>query len=85
MLEAMQAGVPIITSNELGTEELGADTVLLTDPLDPKQIAEQMQLLYKDENLRSNLISKGLENAKSYDWDQSANLFWEEMMATVPV
>ena len=48
-------------------------------------MAEQMQLIYKDEKLRETLIIKGFERAEMYNWDKTATLFWKEIIATVNV
>jgi glycosyltransferase involved in cell wall biosynthesis len=85
IVEAMQSGVPVITSNIASMPEVGSDAVLYADPNNPKTIAEQMQLLYKDEKLRQFQIEKGLERAKNYSWDQSAASFWQEIEALVTV
>ena len=85
IVEAMQSGVPVITSNFSSMPEVGGEAVLYADPENPKTIAEQMQLLYKDEKLRQIQIEKGLERAKKYNWDQSAVAFWKEIEAIVSV
>jgi glycosyltransferase involved in cell wall biosynthesis len=83
IVEAMQSGVPVITSNIASMPEVGEDAVLYADPNNPKTIAEQMQMLYKDEKLRQIQIEKGLERARNYSWDQSAASFWKEIEALV--
>ena len=85
IVEAMQSGVPVIAGNNSSMPELGENAALYADSHDHIKIAEQMQLLYKDEKLRENLINKGLQRAKTYSWDQSAALFWKEIIATVTV
>jgi glycosyltransferase involved in cell wall biosynthesis len=85
IVEAMQSGVPVITSNLSSMPEVGGDAVLYADPQIPKTIAEQMQMLYKDEKLRELQIEKGLERAKMYNWDRSAALFWKEIESIVGV
>ena len=77
--EAMRSGVPVITSAKSAMEEIASGAALLADPGDPSSIAEQMMLLYKDENLRAKLVERGLEVSGKYDWDRSASLFWETM------
>ncbi len=85
IVEAMQAGVPVIAADNSSMPEVGEEAVLYAGSIDPKKIAEQMQLLYKEEKLRENLIIKGLQRAKTYNWDESASLFWKEIIATVNV
>jgi glycosyltransferase involved in cell wall biosynthesis len=85
ILEAMQAGVPVIAGNNSSMPEVGGDAALYADSLDPIKIAEQMQLLYKDEKLREIIIKKGLQRVITYNWDHTAALFWQEIIATVNV
>ncbi len=85
ILEAMQSGVPIITSNLSSMPEVGGEAALYADPQNPKTIAEQMQMLYKDEKLRQLQIEKGLERVKNYNWDHSADAFLKEIEAIVSV
>lgn len=85
IIEAMHCGVPVITADNSSMPEVGADAVLYANAQNPSQIAEQMQLLYKDEKLRETLIAKGFERAKLYNWDTAATAFWEEIIATVKV
>jgi glycosyltransferase involved in cell wall biosynthesis len=82
--EAMRCGVPVITSRGTAMEEISAGAALLADPLDPSSIAEQMMLLYKDENFRSGLIEKGTGVSKKYNWDEAAAAFWKVIMGMVP-
>lgn len=77
VIEAMKSGVPVITSKGTAMEEASGGIALLADPHDPKDIAEQMMLLYKDENRRNNMIAEGLEYAQSFTWEKSAAQMWE--------
>jgi glycosyltransferase involved in cell wall biosynthesis len=77
VLEAMQSGVPVITSSNSSMPEIGGDAAVYCDPRDPEAIGKAMGLLYKDENHRSALISKGLERAAKFTWENSANTLME--------
>lgn len=85
IVEAMQAGVPVIAGNNSGMPEVGGNAALYADSLNPEKIAEQMQLLYKDEKLREIIINKGFQRAETFNWDITAALFWKEIVATVKV
>ncbi len=85
IVEAMQSGVPVITSNLSSMPEVGGEAALYADPQNPKTIAEQMQMLYKDEKLRQLQIEKGLVRAKNYNWDHSAVAFLKEIEAILSV
>ncbi len=72
IIEAMQSNVPVITSNNTGMLEAGGNAAYFANPTDPKEIATQMQLVYKDENLRSQKIALGITQSSQYSWDVSA-------------
>ena len=76
VLEAMKCEVPVITSDNSSLTETGGDAVLYADPANPAAIAEQIKLLFKDENLRRQLIDKGKLQAGKYEWDISADKMW---------
>ena len=75
--EAMQAGVPVITSAGTAMEEVAGEAALYADPADHKALADQLMRMYKDESLRAGLIEKGKIKAKQYNWDTAAGRTWE--------
>jgi glycosyltransferase involved in cell wall biosynthesis len=77
VLEAMQSGVPVITSANSSMQEVAGEAALYADPKDFENIASQLLLIYKDEALRSRLVEKGLERARAFSWDTTAALFWQ--------
>jgi glycosyltransferase involved in cell wall biosynthesis len=76
IIEAMQCHIPVITSNNSGMLEAGGDAALYANPQDIEDIAGQMQKIYKDETLRSQLIEKGKQHVQSFNWEQSAREMW---------
>lgn len=85
IVEAMQSGVPVVVGNNSSMPEVGGEAVLYADASDPENIASQMQALYRNEKMREKLIQKGLEQAALYSWEQAAQLFWKEILATKAV
>ena len=79
IVEAMQSGVPIITANTSAMPETGGDAALYADPADPNTIGQLMIQIYRDEQLRSRLITKGLEQAQRFSWERTANLLWQSL------
>ncbi|MBI1780506.1 MAG: glycosyltransferase family 4 protein [Sphingobacteriales bacterium] len=75
-LEAMNCEVPVITSSVSSIPEICGDAALYANPEDFEDVADKMMLLYKDEQLRTNLIAKGKIQAKEYSWDKTAALLW---------
>jgi glycosyltransferase involved in cell wall biosynthesis len=68
-LEAMASGLPIIASDIPGVRNLLADSSMLVKPT-PEDFAAAMIKLTENPQLRQELISKGLEKVKDYDWDK---------------
>ncbi|MCS7230989.1 MAG: glycosyltransferase family 1 protein [Elusimicrobiota bacterium] len=66
LVEAMSCGVPIVASNTSSIPEVVADAGILCSPYDYISIAEAMYLLIVDENIRQNIIKKGLERSKKF-------------------
>ena len=75
VLEAMKSGVPVITSPASPMSEICGNAALYADPENFKDIAIKMMLIYKDENLRKELIEKATFQAEKYNWDITAGLF----------
>ena len=76
VLEAMQCGVPVITSTGSSMQEIAHDAALYADPCNYLDLAEKMMHLYKDETLHTTLIQKATSIASQYTWDHTANLLW---------
>lgn len=83
ILEALQCNVPVVASNTSSMPEVTGDAGLLVDPNDAQDIADKMQLIYKDEALRNKLISAAKEQVKKFDWDRSAQQLWDSVMKCV--
>jgi glycosyltransferase involved in cell wall biosynthesis len=80
VLEAIHCNVPVITSENSAMQEIAGEAALYANPADHNDIAEKMMLLYKDENLRSQLIKNGETVKEQYSWDKSADLLWHSIM-----
>jgi glycosyltransferase involved in cell wall biosynthesis len=72
VLEAMQAGVPVLCSGNSAMPEVAGEAGLFFDPLLPEDIAAQLSRVYKDEPGRSVMIRRGLERASAFRWEDSA-------------
>lgn len=70
-LEAMAAGVPVITSNVSSLPEVVGDAAILIDPLDPDAIADALARVVADPDLRADLIRRGRERVKAFSWERS--------------
>lgn len=76
-LEAQACGCPIAISDIPVFKEIYKDTALYFDPLDVDDIAKKIEEIINNENLRHELIEKGLKNASEYTWENSAKSFFD--------
>lgn len=77
VLEAMQSGVPVLTSTETSLPEVGGDAVLYAQPGNVEEIATQMAHLATKPELRNHLIEKGLNQATTFSWDKTSKKVWK--------
>ena len=67
VLEAMQAGLPIIATNVGGIPEaLGDDAGILVQPEDPKALNEAIEAVFEDKNKATELSQKAGERSKLF-------------------
>ena len=57
IVEAMASGTPVITSNISSMPEIAGDAAILVDPLNPEMIAEKINEVLANEELKNNLIN----------------------------
>lgn len=72
-LEAMACGCPVIASNTSSIPEVVEDAAIIIDPYDVDEIADAMERVINDKELRKNLIEKGYENVRRFSWEKSAH------------
>ncbi len=68
-LEAMQCGVPVITSNTSSLPEVVGDAGIMIDPLDEKGAAHYFSRFYHEPGYREEFSEKSLARAKQFSWD----------------
>jgi glycosyltransferase involved in cell wall biosynthesis len=76
VIEAMNAGVPVICSNTTSLPEVGGNAVLYVDPFSLSQIKDAMIRIYQEKELRDSLIEKGFVQKEKFSWDKTAELLW---------
>lgn len=82
-LEAMQSGVPVISSNNSSLPEVVGEAAILCDPTNIEDIRYAMKTVAEDDVIREKMITKGLAQSKKFSWDQSAKLLWQSIEKTM--
>jgi glycosyltransferase involved in cell wall biosynthesis len=72
VLEAMAAGTPVVASRAGAIPEVGGDAALLVDPRRPAEIAEAIETVLGDGQLRATLVARGRERARLFTWEAVA-------------
>ncbi len=78
-VEAIKSGIPVIASAKGAMHEILGDAALYVDTENFKEMAVKMMQLFRDENLRKELISKGKIRAEKFNWDVTAALLWQNI------
>jgi glycosyltransferase involved in cell wall biosynthesis len=71
VLEAMACGTPVITSNLSSMPEVAGDAALLVNPYNIGEMAEAIQTVAGNSELRSRLRSLGLARAAEFSWEKT--------------
>ncbi len=66
VLEAMQAGCPVITSRSGSLVEVGGDAVVYVDPDDKNEMIGAIMKIFGDSKKRSELSKKGIVQSKKF-------------------
>ena len=82
-LQAMQCHTPVIVSNTGALPSVCGNAALYCNPEDSKDIAENMMLVFKDEDKAKALIAAGKKQIKKYDWDIAAAMLMESIQKAV--
>jgi glycosyltransferase involved in cell wall biosynthesis len=82
-LEAMQAGTPVITSNNSSIPEVVGDAAVMIDCDSEEQCIKAFEDFYFNEDLRRHYIQKGLERGKLFTWEKTADIMEDIMLKSL--
>lgn len=77
VLDALQRGVPVLTSNRGSLHEVAGEAALYIDPEDASSITAGLLSLLRDDALRTRLREAGPEQASQFSWKRTVDLFLE--------
>lgn len=72
IIEAMSAGLPVITSDGGGTVEAARGAAYIINDLDESTLSQSMIDVFTDDSLYENLITKGIKEAATYSFSQTS-------------
>jgi len=72
LLEAMASGIPVVSPAHTALAEVCADAAFPVDPDNPNEIGDAVLALDRRAGLRESLIGRGLQRAKEFTWESSA-------------
>ena len=70
IVESMCCDTPVVTSNISSMPEAGGDAALYADPNNPHEIAQQLQRIVNDPQLRAELVEKGRKQRQLFAPDK---------------
>ncbi len=71
-LEAMSCGIPVVTSNISSLPEIVGTAAVLVDPESVESIANGIERVLVDDELRQRLAREGLAQARRFSWERAA-------------
>ena len=77
VLEAMSAGVPVVTSDRSALPEVAGDAALLVNPEDTDGLRQALRQLARDQDLRNELARRGNERAQKFTWGKAVRETWD--------
>lgn len=69
ILEAMGAGVPVVSTSAGAIREIAGRAAVLVEPRDPSALAGALLTVLEDPDLRTGLAEAGRQRVDGYSWD----------------
>ncbi|MFH1354897.1 MAG: glycosyltransferase family 1 protein [Candidatus Omnitrophota bacterium] len=73
IVEAFASGTPVVTSNTSSCAEIARGAAILVDPQNFGEISDAIIKIIKNQELKKDLVAKGLERAKQFSWEKTAS------------
>lgn len=82
LLEAMQAGTPVLSGNKTSLPEVGGDAPVYCNPFDVKDIVQKLTKTIQNDKKLAEMSQKGQKRSENFSWDTSAETIWQVLCKT---
>ena len=83
-LESMKCGTPVVASNRSSIPEVcGEENAIFFDPESSQDIADKIEILFKDVDLQAELIEKGFAHALQFSWEKMGYRTYDAIIRSV--
>lgn len=72
VIQAMACGAPVLLSNIDVLQEVAQDAALFFDCHNSADLAQKIELIQKDKDLKKDLVEKGLLRCQNFSWKKCA-------------
>jgi len=77
VLEAMAAGVAVVTSNRSALPEVAGEAAIQVEPESVEALGQALRDLTRNEELRRELVQRGTARALLFTWEKAVRETWE--------
>ena len=85
VIEAMSCGCPVLVAKTSSLPEIVGPAGLFFDPKNIRQLANLLEKVCFDRQLRTGLVNKGLQRAKYFNWEKSAEIIYTTIINTARI
>jgi len=87
VVDAIASGLPVVVSNCSSLPEIAGNAGLICNPEDPADMAEKINLILSNSDLRARLSVQGIQRSKLFTWEKSAEEYLQiiESKPHVPI
>ncbi len=72
VLEAMTVGLPVVAARAGSIPEVAGDAALLVEPTNEQVLADEMERILTNDDIRAELVARGRDRVHVFSWDQTA-------------
>jgi len=77
VLEAMAAGVPVVTADRSALPEVAGNAALLVNPDDTVALRNALREVIRNGELQRELTGRGIERSRTFTWNKAVRETWQ--------